>query len=249
LTDLKKNPGIREALISFLRLLRLNRPIASFYYRWIHGFASAGKDLPTAIDRCFERLAEMKTCSPGDYVEFGVFKGYSYLRAYNAAQTHHLTKMRFFGFDSFSGIPDVTGVDRLPNGPFYRGQFSWPLTRVRSDLDKRGIDWNKCHLIEGHFDQTLTAETRNRINLSKAAIALIDSDLYSSARTALAFLRYIIADGTILIMDDWNAFDSDDSRGERLALKEFLSSNPQWRADPWFSYGLYGQVFILRLNH
>lgn len=244
----RKKPGFREAVIRILRSLRLNRPAARFYYRWIHGFASAGEDLPAAIDRCFERVAASGVPAQGDYVEFGVFKGYSFFRAYKAAQSQNLTEMRFFGFDSFAGIPEVTGIDNVDDAPFYKGQFAWPLRRVRNDLSKRGIDWSKCHLIDGRFDQILNQHTREQFKIRKAAIALVDCDLYSSASAALDFLSELIVDGTILIMDDWNAFDSSNARGERRALKEFLDSNPQWRAEPWFSYGMYGQVFILHLN-
>ena len=46
-------------------------------------------------------------------------------------------------------------------------------------------------------------------------------------------------------MDDWNAFDSDENRGQRRAFREFLGLMPACRAEPWFNYGSYGQVFIL----
>ena len=82
--------------------------------------------------------------------------------------------------------------------------------------------------------------------MGKASIVLIDCDLYESASVALEFLRDMFVDGTILIMDDWNAFGRDDSRGERLAFAEFSKSNPGWVAEPWFPYGLYGQVFVMR---
>jgi O-methyltransferase len=82
--------------------------------------------------------------------------------------------------------------------------------------------------------------------MNRASVVLLDSDLYESAAQALEFLRDMLTDPAILIMDDWNAFDRDDGRGERLALAEFLRAHAEWTAEPWFHYGTYGQVFILR---
>lgn len=241
-----RKPGMREAAIRLLRFFRLNRSAARFYYRWVHGFSSATRDLPDAVDRCIERLAASDHPVSGDYFEFGVFKGYTFLRAFQAAQAYGLDNMRFFGFDSFAGIPPISGVDEIADAPFYEGQFAWPLERVTNDLDKRGLDWDRCELIQGYFENSLTSKTRSKFNMQHAAVALIDCDLYHSAAAALDFLTELVVDGSILIFDDWNAFDRISTRGERRAFSEFMDMNPQWRAEPWFSYGLYGQVFVLR---
>jgi len=37
----------------------------------------------------------------GDYLEFGVFKGSTFIAAYNFAQKRKLELMRFYAFDSF----------------------------------------------------------------------------------------------------------------------------------------------------
>ena len=240
-----RRPGAREAIIKILRVLRLNRVAARLYYRYFHGFDSAEKDLPAFIHRCLRRAVESGIAGRGDYYEFGVFKGYTFWQAQLAARELGIEQMRFFGFDSFEGLPQVHGVDDMEDGPFYEGQFAWSLERVKKELDKRGTDWERCSLIKGYFETTLSESTRSQYDMGKASVVMMDCDLYESASVALEFLKDMLVDGAILIMDDWNAFDSDESRGERLALAEFIQTNPNWVAEPWFEYGLYGQVFVM----
>jgi hypothetical protein len=240
-----RRPGAREATIKILRVLRLNRVAARLYLRHFHGFDSASDGLDAVIHRCIRRAVESGIADRGDYYEFGVFKGGSFWQAQLAAQDFGIEKMRFFGFDSFEGLPQVRGVDDIEDGPFYGGQYAWPLELVKKELDKRGTDWERCFLIKGSFETTLSEGTRSQYEMRKASVVLIDCDLYESTAVALEFLKDKFVDGAILIMDDWNAFGLDVSRGERLALAEFTRANPNWVAEPWFPYGLYGQVFVM----
>jgi len=242
-------PGAREAIIKILRVLRLNRLAAYLYYHYFHGFNSAEKELPVVIHKCFHRAIESGIADQGDYYEFGVFKGYTFWQAQLVAQELGVEQMRFFGFDSFEGLPQIHGVDDIEEGPFYEGQYAWTLNQVKKELDKRGADWERCSLIKGYFETTLSEKTRSQYGMRKASVVLIDCDLYESASVALEFLKNMFVDGTILIMDDWNAFDRDESRGERLALSEFTQTNPHWVAEPWFPYGRYGQVFVMHRSN
>jgi hypothetical protein len=235
----------RERLVKLLRAVRLNRLAARIYYRYFHGFASEGKELPAVVRRCLQRAVESGTAAHGDYYEFGVFKGHTFLAASLAGRELGATGMRFFGFDSFEGLPSIEGVDRTGKEHFYQGQYSCSLERVTTELSRRGIDWSRCFLIKGYFKDTLTGQTRSEHRLDKASVVLIDSDLYESAAQALGFLADMFTDEAILIMDDWNAFDRDDSRGERRALAEFLRLHPEWTVEPWFHYPTYGQVFVM----
>src|SRR4051812_9121648 len=47
----------------------------------------------------------------GDYLEFGVWEGSTFAHAFHQAQRNHLTSMRFYAFDSFEGLPPISGVD------------------------------------------------------------------------------------------------------------------------------------------
>lgn len=242
----RPRPGVRSIAVKLLRTLRLNRFAARIYYRYVHGFASEGKELPDVVRRCLRRALESGIAVQGDYYEFGVFKGHTFLQAQLGARELGIDRMRFFGFDSFQGLPPVVGVDSTGEQHFYEGQYACSLERVTAELTRHGADWQRSFLIKGYFHETLNPETRLTYRMNRASVVLLDSDLYESAAQALEFLRDMLTDPAILIMDDWNAFDRDDGRGERLALAEFLRAHPEWTAEPWFHYGTYGQVFILR---
>lgn len=214
----------------------------------MHGFASAGKELPDVVQRCLEQAITFGTVLRGDYYEFGVFKGHTFWQAQRRAKALGLEQMRFFGFDSFEGLPEPQGPDVTEQQHFYQGQFAWSFADVSRTLEAHGIDWDTAFLIKGYFEDVLTDETKQRYGMGKVAIALVDCDLYASAAEVLRFMSDMLIDKSILIMDDWNSFGGADDRGERRALREFLAAHPQWSAEALFAYGAYGQVFIMHRN-
>ena len=82
--------------------------------------------------------------------------------------------------------------------------------------------------------------------MKSVSIALIDCDIYESTKDVLRFLEDLIDENTILILDDWNSFGGDESKGQRRAVREFLERVRVWRFEDFFSYGDYGQVFIVK---
>lgn len=181
----------------------------------------------------------------GDYLEFGVFRGYTLWYAQQVMNRLGNRSMRFFGFDSFEGFPEVKGIDDY-KGDYARGQFTVGLGRVQEMLSAHGIDWQRTVLVPGFFDKTLTEETKRQHALRAAAVILFDCVLYESTRIAWPFVRGLLQDGSILVFDDWNAFDGRADRGERRAFGEFLEAHPEWRAESAFDYGAYGKAFTLR---
>lgn len=236
---------LRIFVVKLLRVLKINKLAANVYYRYIHGFSSAGKQLPDVVRRCFERAIDYGTADQGDYCEFGIFKGHTFLQAQKIADELNLDRMRFFGFDSFKGLPEPEGIDRSEEEHFYAGQYNCPIEAVKKELTSHGVNWSKTFLIDGYFCDTLNDQTRQQYSIKKIAVANVDCDLYSSTVDTLKFLKNLIMDKSILIMDDWNGFDSDDTKGQRQAFADFLKANPEWTAESWFNYGSYGQVFIM----
>ena len=151
--------------------------------------------------------------------------------------------MRFFGFDSFEGLPQPIEIDQ--DGGFKKGSYACPLTEVERNLTKRKVDWNRTFLIDGFYDGTLNADTKRRYDIRESALVLIDCDLYASARSVLRFLEDVVREGTILMFDDWNCFSQDPNKGERKAFREFLEENPHIWAEEFVSFGWHGQSFTL----
>lgn len=231
--------------IKVLKKLRVNRLAAKVYYNHVHGFASAGRELPEVVRQCLERAMDFGTADRGDYHEYGIFKGYTFLQAQLHARDLGIAKMRFFGFDSFEGLPEVTGIDCVKGDQFYTGQYACSRDQVEANLTTHGADWDRTHLIEGYFNESCTSALRHHHRLERVPVALIDCDLYSSTVDVLDFLRPMLMDKSILIMDDWNAYDADNERGQRRAMREFLRTHRRWELEPWFAYGSYGQVFVM----
>jgi predicted O-methyltransferase YrrM len=238
-------PSARLFAVKMMRTLGINKIAHRIYYEYFHGFNTASRYAVPAIEQCLRRLAESGPDRSGDYMEFGVFKGYAFWHAQRIARELRLDSMRFFGFDSFAGLPAPRGVDATPDETFYQGQYACTKTTVEQNLNARGVDWDRTFLIEGLFADSLAAATRKAYGMDRVALALIDCDLHESTVQVLAFLEPLLDDGSILIFDDWNAFGGDDDKGQRRAWREFLAGHEGWSAEPWLAYGHYGQVFVL----
>jgi O-methyltransferase len=237
----------RRLAVKTLQILGLNKPVSDLYYRYLHRFGTASPGLEAGFEQIFAAVAELGSLRDGaDYCEFGLFKGYSFWKAQQEANKYGLP-CRFFGFDSFAGLPDITGLDRTDHGEFRQGQYSCSQADVVENLDAAGgIDWQRTFLIPGYFEQSLTPQVTEKHRIRKVGVAMIDCDLYSSTVEVLSFLGALIGDRTVLIMDDWNCFGADDDRGQRRAMREFLETQPRLRLEPLVSYGPNSQSFVVR---
>jgi O-methyltransferase len=194
----------------------------------------------------------------GDYVEFGIYQGASFIQSYLQYQSFHQwlaqqmhseetwrrevaaeyiqNKVTFRGLDTFEGIPD----NDEGNATFATKTFLCSLSEVKSRLSSSSIPENSYVLYKGLFSKTKDMLTKD---LKKIAILNIDSDLYESARDALAISEPYLSVGSVLLMDDYNAFNADDLKGERRAFREF-SSTSRFKFEKWFSYMYSGQAFL-----
>jgi hypothetical protein len=212
-------------------------------------FMSAAPDNVPAIAQSLA-LASSQNLT-GDYYEFGLWRGYSFWQAQQEARELGLSGMRFWGFDSFAGLPEAEGSEMPPPGHdatrhgVRKGAFSCNKDQVTANLTKHGVDWSRTTLIEGWFDQSLTPALKQSLGLKPVAVALIDCDLYVSTVPVLAFLADLLQEGAILLFDDWNLFNASDEMGERKAFREFLDAYPEWQAEIYITFGWHGQAFIM----
>ena len=240
-----RRSSLRTAILSILRWLRLNRVVGRLYYKLLHGFAPAGSELPGAVERSFHIAKASGVLDQGDYCEFGVYKGYTFLHAQRVAEQIGAPEMRFIGFDSFEGLPELRDKDVVAGRaqPFYKGQYAASLDYVRSQLDRRGVDWRRTFLVPGIFRVSFGSDRVRELKIDRVAVALVDCDLYSSTVDVLAFLDSRLVDGAVVIMDDWKSYGGREDRGQPLALNEFLQRAPHWGCEQKFDYGDYGRVF------
>ena len=121
-----------------------------------------------------------------DYLEFGVAYGDS-LRSWCALNTNPQT--RFFGFDSFQGLPEDWNESK-PKGAF----TTFGKTPEIGDP--------RVQFVVGWFQHSLPSfiesyEPKNRL------VGHNDSDLYSSSLYCLTSMNHLMPPGTLIIFDEF----------------------------------------------
>lgn len=184
----------------------------------------------------------------GDYVEFGVYEGTCFRLSIRAARSSFggAYEGRFFAFDSFEGLPDVSSLND-PENVFAKHEYAASYDQFLKNLEPLKKD-STIEVVKGWFDQTLTASTRERLKINRIAIANIDCDLYESTKPCLSFITPCVGDGTILLFDDWFLMRGSMKKGEAQAVEEWLKANPHIKLVPWKFYGVAGMSFIVNIT-
>ena len=175
----------------------------------------------------------------GDYVEFGVFRGHTTIEATKAAHRHGLSETKFWLFDSFEGLPEVSGKDK--DGPFETGEFSFGRKRFERRLEKYGVDMNQVNITKGFFDDTLPKAKTD----TKISIAWVDCDLYESTVPVLEWLTDRLVDGAVICFDDWYTFSGRPDKGEQKATSEWLEANPHLSLMEYREFHWAGKSFLV----
>lgn len=215
------------------------------YHRINSRFRTLSPGTPEAIARALALVRSERGDDVGDYYEFGLFRGYTFLAAFRESERLGLTGMHLYGFDSFRGLPDPGSQDS-PDARFFGGQFAASRDQVAKDLTQRGMDWSRAELIEGFYEDSLTEELKKALPRKNAAVVLLDCDLYSSTATALSWIDDLLLPGSVLLFDDWASYDGREDVGQPRAFFEFLTARTQWRSEEFGSFGKHGKGFVLR---
>jgi|CXWL01.1.fsa_nt_gi hypothetical protein len=241
----------REATLATLDRLGLLAPLRRIKHRLFpcppeRTFRPCTPHLLIAVNRALRYVADDRSAEPGDYLEFGIFRGFTLWYAQALARDMDLRGMRFFGFDSFQGLPEVGGIDL--GAEFSTGQYSAGRQEVEGNLAALDVDWTRTVLVEGFFDKTLHADQRRDHALRTCAVAVIDCDLYESTKQVLAWLYPLIGAKTVLLFDDWHNFGDDPAKGEQRAFHEFLDAHPDLAATEFTAIGTHGKGFVVARN-
>ncbi|MFZ5811463.1 MAG: TylF/MycF/NovP-related O-methyltransferase [Thermodesulfobacteriota bacterium] len=182
---------------------------------------------------------------PGDYLEFGVRGGHSFIRANRAyryyreqmlsiagklsAQYKVVPPMRFFAFDAFEGgLPEAKGPDAttLRSPHWQPGSMACSVESFFENMRRAGMGDSEVIVIQGYFEDTLSQKLIEESKLTRAAVIHLDCDYYESTATALKYCATLIGLGTIIIFDDFFRYQGSERHGQFLAFKEFCASNP-----------------------
>jgi hypothetical protein len=227
----------------WLSKLTFLQDIMSTIISFINTFAINTIEKYITILKCFQYKAIEGI--EGDYLEFGVFGGSSFVHAIKCYKktkfiAPNISDSSFYGFDSFEGFGDASVKDEHP---FFEDQnFEVKYNQVAKRIKKYSKNIN-YKLIKGFYSESLNLK-HSYYNINKASIIMIDCDLYDSAKLALDFCKPIIQKGTIIVLDEALAYKASLDHGEICALNEFLSrSNLEIRE--FMRYGLGGIVYVV----
>jgi len=232
-------------------LLGWKRHGLHFLY-WLYGrvpFLSEFLSIHTkaiAILQAWHLVSRNRTL--GDYAEFGVYDGTSFRLSIKAANSSFRGQYggRFLAFDSFEGLPEVPSFDE-PENVFDRYEYAADYEQFLKRVSRLSGSY-RIEIVKGWFENTLTSELRERLQLKNIAIANIDCDLYESTKPCLDFITPCIGSGTILLFDDWYIMRGSMKKGEAKAVEEWLIGNPQIKLIPWKCYGVAGMSFIVNIS-
>jgi len=178
----------------------------------------------------------------GSYFEFGIYEGTSLYAAVNMHKKHFGSIERnFYGFDSFDdGFKYFDDNDKHPF--FKEGDFISSYSKVK----KRFKKYPNVNLIKGYLEESIFNKKTTKIcGEDKCAIIFIDTDLMNPSKIALDFIKPILEQGSIIILDDFFAYKGDSSKGTAGALNSFLSENNTIKLREYYKYGQGGISFIV----
>ena len=198
----------------------------------------------------------------GDYLEFGVFEGASFAEAFRSVERQRrivakqvarspaleqwlAAKPRFFAFDSFAGLPDGE-VDR--HADYGAGAYACSQSQFHANIAAKGVDMARVVTVPGMYDQSLVPAVKERHQLRRAALIMIDCDLYESTVPVLDFITDLVGQGTIIIVQDWFRFKGDPRRGEQRACAEWLARNPQFELIEYWREGPQALSFLVNMK-
>lgn len=122
---------------------------------------------------------------PVNYLEFGVADGHSF----NWWMTHNShPESRFFGFDTFTGLPEDFGL-------YKKGTFN-NADHIPSIKDGRG------QFLQGLFQQTLP-DFLKQFHPDKKTVVMLDADLYTATLFVLGSLAPFLKKGDIIFFDEF----------------------------------------------
>ena len=180
----------------------------------------------------------------GDYLEFGVFRGHIFTHAFHLAQKY-FPDMQLHAFDSFQGLPEISGRDDDELCEFQEKEYACSLEEFKMILNKHEVNQDKVTLVPGWYDKVLNDELKNKLPLNSASFAWIDCDLYESTVPVLDFITDYLVDGAIVVFDDWFSYRGNPGHGEQKAFTEWLESHPSLSAIQFQKYWWLGNSFII----
>lgn len=192
-------------------------------YRRVRSHTMTSPERVAALCQAIAYLERARV--PGAIVECGVWRGGSMMAAALALLRLDATCRTLHLFDTYRGMTPPAEVDRDLHGRPARALLEATTTEgehvrahcdlhdVRAALHTTRYPCEKMVFVPGPVEQTLPAAAPERI-----ALLRLDTDWYESTRHELETLYPRLADGGVLIVDDYGHW-----QGARRAVDEYFA--------------------------
>ena len=159
----------------------------------------------------------------GDIVECGIWRGGNLFLAKKIQDKYSKEfKRKFYGFDTFEGMPKPSSKDGIKINEIYQNfkNRNEPWTKASIEDVKNSTNFffsevDDFKFIKGMVEDTLKDE-KNLPN--KISLLRLDTDLYESTKIELNTLYPLLVEKGVLIIDDYGDFP-----GCRKAVDEYFS--------------------------
>ena len=198
----------------------------------------------------------------GDYLEFGVWKGNSFIESFNQITNYSKTfynvgmsskkhinpflDIKYHAFDSFEGLPE-TDSETNPI-QYYGGNYKAEDKIFLDNISSAGMDMSRVTVTKGWFNDTLNTKTATKIGLTDISIAYIDCDVYESTVDVLNFILPYIKTGTVLVFDDWFRNRGNSSHGVQGAVLDWLDQNKNVTLQHYYNCDTRTALFIIEID-
>lgn len=136
---------------------------------------------------------------PGDFVEFGCYKGDTSLLLAELLVENHVEKSvkKLWIYDSFEGLPEKSGLDESVLGvDFKRGELLVTKREVKERFLRAGLP---VPVIKKAWFKDLLPEDLPR----EISFAFLDGDFYESIRDSLRLVGPLMNSGGVIVVHDY----------------------------------------------
>ncbi len=198
-----------------------------FIWNAVNPYTMTGPERVYSLSRAIEYI--VRAGIPGDIVECGVWKGGSSMGLALALLRMEDTSREMYLYDTYdegwpAGGPDdvtITGVTahQLWLDAVKRGETADTLFAKYGDvisvMKSTGYPFEKIHTVKGKVEDTIPGTVPEKI-----ALLRLDTDWYASTKHELDHLYPRLAEGGVLMIDDYAAF-----QGARKAVDEYFEEH------------------------
>jgi hypothetical protein len=156
---------------------------------------------------------------PGDIMEFGIFKGCSFVRLCAFRDAFENLSKKIIGFDVFGAFPDnglATDFDKQLRHKYADGFSQHSISRDQLIAVLRNKRIENTELIQGDIQETLPEFTRQNPEI-KVSLIHMDVDIHGPSKVIIETLYQRLSKGGVLIFDNYDAL-----KGEAKAVDEYF---------------------------